>query len=81
MASQKKNVHVVPQKTGNPWAVKPVGSKSPTSTHRTQRAAQDAARKIARKTEGEVVIHRPNGQIRDKDSYGNDPHPPRDTKH
>lgn len=81
MASQKKNVHVVPQKNGNPWAVKPVGSNTPASTHRTQRAAQDAAKRIAKQTQGEVVIHRPNGQIRDKDSYGNDPNPPRDTKH
>ncbi|MGV2085677.1 MULTISPECIES: hypothetical protein [unclassified Rhizobium] len=24
-----------------------------------------------------MVIHRPNGQIRDKDSYGRDPFPPR----
>jgi hypothetical protein len=24
-----------------------------------------------------VVIHRPDGRIRDKDSYGNDDHPPR----
>ncbi len=29
----------------------------------------------------EVVIHRPNGQIRDSDSYGNDPNPPKDRKH
>jgi hypothetical protein len=81
MASQKKNVHVVPQQSGNPWAVKPVGAKVPTSTHRTQQAAQDAARRIAKQTKGEVVIHRPNGQIRDKDSYGADPNPPKDTKH
>lgn len=81
MANQKRNVHVVPQKSGNPWAVKQVGSNTPSSTHHTQRAAQDAARRIAKVTKGEVVIHRPNGQIRDKDSYGNDPNPPRDTKH
>jgi len=31
--------------------------------------------------ESELVIHRPNGQIRDKDSFGNDPNPPRDRKH
>lgn len=80
MAS-KKNIHVVPQSTGNPWAVKPEGAKTPTSTHRTQKAAEDAARKTAKENKSEVVIHRPNGQIRDKDSYGNDPNPPRDTKH
>jgi hypothetical protein len=27
------------------------------------------------------VIHRRDGTIRDSDSYGNDPNPPRDTKH
>ena len=31
--------------------------------------------------EPDCMIHRPNGQIRDKDSYGNDPNPPKDTKH
>jgi hypothetical protein len=74
----RKNVHVVPQ--GNKWAVKPEGSK-PTSTHRTQGAAEEAGRQVAKRNEGELVIHRPNGQIRDKDSYGNDPNPPHDTKH
>ncbi|MBO9102423.1 DUF2188 domain-containing protein, partial [Rhizobium sp. L74/93] len=32
---------------------------------------------IAINQQSEVVIHRPNGQIRDKDSYGRDPFPPR----
>lgn len=73
-----KNVHVVPH--GNQWQVKPEGGR-PVSNHRTQGAAADAARPIAKKNEGEVVIHRPNGQIRDKDSFGNDPNPPKDTKH
>jgi hypothetical protein len=27
------------------------------------------------------VIHRRDGRIQDSDSYGNDPHPPRDKKH
>ncbi len=26
------------------------------------------------------MIHRPNGRIRDKDSFGDDPCPPKDTK-
>lgn len=75
----KKNVHVVP--AGRKWAVKTEGEKSPESTHLTQHAAEDAARRIAKQNQSEVVIHRPNGQIRDKDSYGNDPCPPKDTKH
>jgi hypothetical protein len=73
-----KNVHVVPH--GNQWQVKPEGGR-PVSNHRTQGAAEDAARPIAKRNESEVVIHRPNGQIRDKDSFGNDSHPPKDKKH
>lgn len=72
------NVHVVPG--GHGWAVKPEG-KPPVSRHRTQGAAEDAGRRLARQNQSELVIHRPNGQIRDKDSYGGDPNPPKDTKH
>ena len=48
-----------------------------TSTHSTQAEAQSAAREIAINQRSEVVIHRPDGRIRDKDSYGNDDYPPR----
>lgn len=75
----KKNIHVVP--SGNKWAVKPEGSSQPTSTHLTQGAAAEAGRRAAKQNQSELVIHRPNGQIRDKDSFGNDPHPPTDRKH
>lgn len=75
----KKNIHVVP--SGNQWAVKPEGSSQPLSTHRTQRAASEAGRRAAQQNQSELVIHRPNGQIRDKDSFGPDPNPPKDTKH
>lgn len=75
----RKNVHVVP--SGNGWAVKQEGRQSPISNHRTQSAAENAARPVARRNESELVIHRANGQIRDSDSYGRDPNPPTDRKH
>jgi hypothetical protein len=28
-----------------------------------------------------LVIHGKDGKIQDKDSFGNDPNPPKDTKH
>ena len=74
----KKNIHVVP--SGNRWAVKPEGAVKPLSTHRTQELATDAGKKVAQQNQSELVIHRPNGQIRDKDSFGNDPCPPKDSK-
>ena len=73
-----KNQHVVPHK--GIWAVRGEGNDRVTSTHDTQREAIDAARQIAQHQRTEVVIHRPDGRIRDKDSYGNDPCPPKDTK-
>ncbi|EKH6437747.1 TPA: DUF2188 domain-containing protein, partial [Klebsiella pneumoniae] len=51
------------------------GNERVTSTHRTQQEAIDAARSISRNQESELVIHRPNGQIRDRDSHGKDPFP------
>lgn len=75
----KRNVHVVP--SGSGWAVREAGRAAPVSNHRTQGAAETSGRHIARRNESDLVIHRPNGQIRDKDSYGSDPMPPRDTKH
>lgn len=57
------------------------GASRASSKHSTQGEATEHARDLAIKEKVEVVIHRPNGQIRDKDSYGNDPHPPHDKKH
>jgi hypothetical protein len=74
-----KNQHVVP--AGNGWGVRAAGNSRLTSTHRTQGAAINRAVPIAKRERSEVVIHRPDGRIRDSDSYGNDPHPPIDRKH
>lgn len=71
----KSNQHVVP--SGDKWGVKGEGNSRLTSVHDTQRQAIDAAREIARNQQSEVVIHRPDGRIRDRDSYGNDPFPPK----
>ena len=75
----KSNQHVVPH--NNDWAVRGEGNQKATSVHQTQQEAIDAAREIAINNRSEVVIHRPDGTIRDKDSYGNDQNPPRDRKH
>lgn len=74
-----KNQHVVP--SGKDWAVKGEGNGRKTAIVDTQAEAIKIAREIAINQKSEVVIHRPNGRIRDKDSYGNDPFPPRDKKH
>lgn len=70
-----KRIHVVPHGTG--WATRREGATRVGSTHGTQAAATTAARTTAIRESGEVVIHRPNGRIRDANSYGNDPYPPK----
>lgn len=74
-----KNQHVVP--SGEGWGVRGAGNERLTSRHDTKADAEAAARDIARNQGSEVVIHGRNGRIQDSDSYGNDPNPPRDTKH
>lgn len=71
----RRNQHVVPHPDG--WAVRPAGGSRPSSVHPTQQAAGDRARSIAQNQRTEVVTHRPDGRIRDRDSYGNDPFPPK----
>lgn len=71
-----KNQHVTPHPNGG-WQVKGAGNRRATVRTTTQKQAITQARTIARNQKSEMVIHRQNGQIRDKDSYGNDPFPPK----
>lgn len=74
-----KNQHVT-KHPGGGWQVKGAGNDKATKVTETQKQAIDAAKGIAKHQQSEVVIHGTNGRIRDKDSYGNDPVPPKDTK-
>lgn len=68
---EKNNIHVVPH--GDSWAYRRQGSERVSRIAETQSAAIDLAREVSRREGGELFIHRPNGQIRDRDSHGNDP--------
>lgn len=76
----KKNQHVTRHSEGG-WQVKGAGNDIATYRTETQKEAIHLARTIAKNQQSEVVIHGKNGRIRDKDSYGNDPYPPKDRKH
>lgn len=70
-----KNQHVVPH--NGEWAVRGAGNSRVTSTYDTQQSAIEAARGIAINQGSEMLIHGRNGQIRERNSYGNDPYPPK----
>lgn len=71
----KKGQHVVPSSNG--WSVKRAGATRASSTHATQQEAIAAAIQIARNQQTELYIHGRDGRIRERNSYGRDPHPPR----
>jgi hypothetical protein len=75
----KKDIHVIPHGAG--WATKKEGAERAGSVRTTQRDAIDAAVAQAKRERVDVVVHGRDGKIRDSDSYGNDPFPPRDRKH
>ena len=69
-------VHTVPAAIGTGWWNKSDGRVL--SRHRLKSEAAAAGREIARGLRVEHTIHRKGGQISEKNSYGNDPCPPRD---
>ncbi|WFU02088.1 DUF2188 domain-containing protein [Rhizobium sp. CB3171] len=71
----KRDQHVVPHQNG--WAVKGAGAERATKVTTTQQEAIAVAREIARNQQSELLIHGENGRIRARDSYGNDPFPPK----
>jgi hypothetical protein len=76
---RNRNQHVVPTKGGD-WAVRKSGSSKATRVFRDEGEAVRFAREVARKDRAELYIHRKDGTIRDSDSFGRDPHPPRDKR-
>jgi len=75
----KKTQHVVKNSNGG-WAVKKGGSSRATKIYTTQKDAIVAGRAIAKNQHAEFYIHGKDGRIREKDSYGSDPFPPKDKK-
>ena len=71
----RKAQHVVPR--DGKWAVRKTGANRVTRSFETQREAIEAARDIARNQRTELYIHGRAGRIRERDSYGKDPFPPK----
>jgi hypothetical protein len=81
MAGQRRHIT---QRPGGEWADTAEGAERAAGLFPTQAEAQAAATARLERTPGggEVVIHRPNGQIRNSNTINRpDPDPPRDTRH
>lgn len=73
-----KNQYVVP--VGKDWGVR--GEKNTKLTKKTSTKAEaiGIAKEIAKNQQSELTILKRDGKIQNKNSYGNDPNPPKDTK-
>lgn len=73
------DVHVSRNPGRSTWKV--TQDREVLSNHRTQAAANIAARTEARRDGVDRVTHGRDGRINSKDSFGRDPNPPKDREH
>lgn len=76
MAGKKPNIHTVHNPNGG-WDNKKDNAKRASRHYDTKAEAEIAARDQGRREKTEVVIHGKDGKIQRKNSYGNDPYPPK----
>jgi Uncharacterized protein conserved in bacteria (DUF2188) len=67
----KANVHTIPHEDG--WANRREGAKRVSKVYKTKAEAQAAGRKTALREKVEHVIANRDGQVGERNSYGNDP--------
>ncbi|MBV7439959.1 DUF2188 domain-containing protein [Weeksellaceae bacterium TAE3-ERU29] len=75
----RKSNHVVPSK-GIGWSVKKSGASRASRNFTTKEQAVKYATQLSKNERTELYIHKSNGMIQNKNSYGNDPYPPKDKK-
>lgn len=75
----EKSQHVV-RNPGGGWSVRRTGSARAARVFDTQEAAVEYARDKAKREHTELYVHGRDGTIRQRDSYGHDPNPPRDRR-
>lgn len=72
-----KNIHTVYNSETRRWQNKAEGKAEPISQHRTKEIAEARGKAIAKESKGEHFIHGKDGRFQERNSYGNDPFPPR----
>jgi hypothetical protein len=69
------NQHIV--RRGTEWAIRKEGADRDTRKFDTQAQAIEAGREIAINQGSELFIHDRHGRIRERNTYGDDPNPPK----
>lgn len=76
--SKKDDVYVVPTEKG--WGTRRPNTKRLSKKFDTKADAVKSGTEMAKKSKSEITILKKNGKIQNKNSHGNDPNPPKDTK-
>lgn len=69
-----KSIHVVPNPSGG-WSVRTAGSERASRRFGTQEEAVDWGRQHSRQRGTELFVHRNDGSVQEKASYGRDAYP------
>ena len=77
---QSKTYHIVPNSLKGGWDVKKGGGEKSLKHFEIKKDAFNFGRDVCINQGAELVIHGKDGKIKNKNSYGNDPYPPKDTK-
>lgn len=67
----------VSQRPNGQWAVQREGGEKASGLFDTQAEAWDRAKKLSRGNRGEAFLKGIDNRIRERNSYGNDPYPPK----
>ncbi len=65
------------QRADGKWESKKEGSNKASKVTDTQAEAWDHTKEQARKSQGEAFLKGRDGKIRERNTYGKDPHPPK----
>ena len=71
------DVHAVWSADAKRWRVEVTGNQRASGTHAAKEGAVAQARRLAKRNHSELVIHKQDGTIGQRDSHGNDPNPPK----
>ncbi|MCB9309874.1 MAG: DUF2188 domain-containing protein [Lewinellaceae bacterium] len=74
----KKSNHVIPSDEQGGWAVKKSGSARISRSFDRKEEAVKYGRELSRKEQTELYIHKRDGRIQERNSYGKDPIIPKD---
>ena len=74
--AEKRNYHTQPR-PDKQWESKREGSKRASKVENTQAEAWEHSKQQARKHGGEAFLKSRSGKIRERNTYGKDPYPPK----